>query len=87
MTAASLLFSCRTEQPIPAERHALVLARLARDPAPRPLSAGGPARRLAAVSTEPRTDDHVAAWWVSHGRERLTHSASGTIVTFSTDNP
>ena len=69
--------STRTEQPIPAELEALVLACLAKAPADRPPSAAALARSLRAIPLErPWTPERAEAWW-KRELPRASQTASG----------
>jgi serine/threonine-protein kinase len=59
--------STRTDQPIPAELDAIVLACLAKDPSGRPETARELARRLETVPVSaPWTEERARQWWDTH---------------------
>lgn len=68
--------SVRTELPIPADLDALVLACLATQPLDRPTTAAEVARRLAALSVPPWTDEEANGWWAAHEPARDSRTST-----------
>jgi serine/threonine-protein kinase len=76
--AAPVPPSARTEQPIPSELDALVIACLAKDPASRPQTARELARRLDAMPAAREWTPALAqSWWETHRPARPLDQAMG----------